>query len=240
MNYLFYLALETIPLGIAVALEFTGPLAVAMFSSRRAIDFLWIILVIAGLGLLLPIGDNIHGLDPLGILYALGAGVGWALYIVFGQRAGKGYGAATVSIGSLIAAFIFFPIGMLQSSPELVFSWSILPIGLAIAILSTAFPYTLEMIELADGFVALPGGFGTLEEFSEVFTWSQIGLHQKPLGIFNINDFYQPLLAMIDKMVDEKFLHEKYRHMAIVEQSPIQLLDKFESYIAPSIKTYDK
>ncbi|MFN2987235.1 EamA family transporter, partial [Escherichia coli] len=92
------------------------------------------ILVIAGLGLLLPIGDNIHGLDPLGILYALGAGVGWALYIVFGQRAGKGYGAATVSIGSLIAAFIFFPIGMLQSSPELVFSWSILPIGLAIAI----------------------------------------------------------------------------------------------------------
>ena len=157
MNYLFYLALETIPLGIAV--EFTGPLAVAMFSSRRAIDFLWIILVIAGLGLLLPIGDNIHGLDPLGILYALGAGVGWALYIVFGQRAGKGYGAATVSIGSLVAAFIFVPIGMLQSSPDIMFSWSILPIALAIAILSTAFPYTLEMIALT----RLPAKtFGTL------------------------------------------------------------------------------
>ncbi|MBG2710299.1 threonine/homoserine exporter RhtA [Proteus sp. DFP240708] len=159
MNYLFYLALETIPLGIAVALEFTGPLAVAMFSSRRAIDFLWIILVIAGLGLLLPIGDNIHGLDPLGILYALGAGVGWALYIVFGQRAGKGYGAATVSIGSLVAAFIFVPIGMLQSSPDIMFSWSILPVALAIAILSTAFPYTLEMIALT----RLPAKtFGTL------------------------------------------------------------------------------
>ncbi|MCO4181902.1 threonine/homoserine exporter RhtA [Proteus terrae] len=159
MNYLFYLALETIPLGIAVALEFTGPLAVAMFSSRRAIDFLWIILVIAGLGLLLPIGDNIHGLDPLGILYALGAGVGWALYIVFGQRAGKGYGAATVSIGSLVAAFIFVPIGMLQSSPDMMFSWSILPVALAIAILSTAFPYTLEMIALT----RLPAKtFGTL------------------------------------------------------------------------------
>lgn len=159
MNYLFYLALETIPLGIAVALEFTGPLAVAMFSSRRAIDFLWIILVIAGLGLLLPIGDNIHGLDPLGILYALGAGVGWALYIVFGQRAGKGYGAATVSIGSLVAAFIFVPIGILQSSPDIMFSWSILPVALAIAILSTAFPYTLEMIALT----RLPAKtFGTL------------------------------------------------------------------------------
>lgn len=160
MNYLFYLALETIPLGIAVALEFTGPLAVAMFSSRRAIDFLWIILVVAGLGLLLPIGDNIHdGLDPLGMLYALGAGVGWALYIVFGQRAGKGYGAATVSVGSLVAAFIFVPIGMLQSSPDIMFSWSILPVGLAIAILSTAFPYTLEMIALT----RLPAKtFGTL------------------------------------------------------------------------------
>ncbi|EEG83993.1 MULTISPECIES: TIGR00730 family Rossman fold protein [Proteus] len=97
-----------------------------------------------------------------------------------------------------------------------------------------------KMIELAEGFVALPGGFGTLEEFSEVFTWSQIGLHQKPLGILNINQFYSPLLMMIDKMADEQFLHEKYRNMAIVEQCPIQLLDKFETYIAPPVKTYDK
>lgn len=97
-----------------------------------------------------------------------------------------------------------------------------------------------KMIELADGFVALPGGFGTLEEFSEVFTWSQIGLHQKPLGIFNINDFYQPLLAMIDKMVDEKFLHEKYRHMAIVDDNPARIFDQFETYIAPAVKTYSK
>lgn len=97
-----------------------------------------------------------------------------------------------------------------------------------------------KMIELADGFVALPGGFGTLEEFSEVFTWSQIGLHQKPLGILNINQFYSPLLMMIDKMADEQFLHEKYRKMAIVEQCPIQLLDKFETYIAPPVKTYNK
>ncbi|HCH50482.1 MAG TPA: TIGR00730 family Rossman fold protein [Proteus sp.] len=97
-----------------------------------------------------------------------------------------------------------------------------------------------KMIELADGFVALPGGFGTLEEFSEVFTWSQIGLHQKPLGILNINQFYDPLLMMINKMADEQFLHEKYRTMAIVEQCPIQLLDKFNSYIAPPVKTYNK
>ncbi len=95
-----------------------------------------------------------------------------------------------------------------------------------------------KMIELADGFVALPGGFGTLEEFSEVFTWSQIGLHTKPCGILNINNFYDPLIAMINKMADEQFLYEKYRHMAIVEQDPVVLLDRFNAYRAPSVKTY--
>ncbi|MDX7989903.1 threonine/homoserine exporter RhtA [Xenorhabdus littoralis] len=159
MNYLFYMSLSRIPLGIAVALEFTGPLAVAMFSSRRLLDFLWIALVIAGLGFLLPVGDSVTTLDPIGILYALGAGVFWALYIIFGQRAGAGYGAATVSIGSLIAAFIFFPIGLIQTGPEILFNVSLLPIALGIAILSTAFPYTLEMIALT----RLPAKtFGTL------------------------------------------------------------------------------
>ncbi|MDC9589027.1 threonine/homoserine exporter RhtA [Xenorhabdus sp. XENO-10] len=159
MNYLFYMSLSRIPLGIAVALEFTGPLAVAMFSSRRPLDFLWIALVITGLGFLLPIGGSVNTLDPIGILYALGAGVFWALYIIFGQRAGAGYGAATVSIGSLIAAFIFFPIGLIQTGPEVLFNVSLLPIALGIAILSTAFPYTLEMIALT----RLPAKtFGTL------------------------------------------------------------------------------
>ncbi|MDR0219721.1 MAG: threonine/homoserine exporter RhtA [Enterobacteriaceae bacterium] len=159
MNYLFYLSLSRIPLGIAVALEFTGPLAVAMFSSRRPLDFLWIVLVIAGLSFLLPIGNDVSTLDPIGILYALGAGFFWALYIIFGQRAGAGYGAATVSIGSLIAAFIFFPVGLIQTGPELLFNASLLPVALGIAILSTAFPYTLEMIALT----RLPAKtFGTL------------------------------------------------------------------------------
>lgn len=96
-----------------------------------------------------------------------------------------------------------------------------------------------KMIELADGFVAMPGGYGTLEEYSEVFTWSQIGLHTKPCGLFNINNYWQPLIDMTNKMADEGFLHEKYRHMAIVESSPANLLDQFETYIAPPVKTYD-
>ncbi|WP_237385341.1 TIGR00730 family Rossman fold protein [Xenorhabdus sp. Sc-CR9] len=97
-----------------------------------------------------------------------------------------------------------------------------------------------KMIELAEGFVALPGGFGTLEEFSEVFTWSMIGLNNKPCGILNINHFYDPLISMIDKMADEQFLQEKYRHMAIIEQDPVLLLDRFNDYPVPSVKTYSK
>ena len=96
-----------------------------------------------------------------------------------------------------------------------------------------------KMIELADAFVALPGGYGTLEEYSEVFTWSQIGLHTKPCALFNINNYWQPLIDMTNKMADEGFLHEKYRHMAIVETTPVAILDKFETYIAPPVKTYD-
>ncbi len=159
MNYLFYLSLERIPLGIAVALEFTGPLAVAMYGSRRAIDFVWIGLVVTGLLFLLPIGNDVEHLDPVGVMYALGAGVCWGLYIIFGQRAGAGYGPASVAVGSLISAIIFFPIGLMQTGVELLFDPAILPTALAVAILSTAFPYTLEMIALTK----LPAKtFGTL------------------------------------------------------------------------------
>lgn len=147
MNSLFYLSLERIPLGVAV-LEFTGPLAVAMFSSRRAIDFVWILMVIVGLGFLLPIRNSINSLDPVGVVYALAAGICWAMYIIFGQRAGAGYGSATVALGSFISTLIFFPVGLLTVGIAPLFDLSILPIALAVAILSTAFPYTLEMFAL--------------------------------------------------------------------------------------------
>ncbi|AYK06629.1 TIGR00730 family Rossman fold protein [Brevibacillus laterosporus] len=95
-----------------------------------------------------------------------------------------------------------------------------------------------KMAELADGFIALPGGPGTLEEFFEVFTWAQIGIHQKPLGLLNINHYYDPLLALFDHMVTEQFLQAKYRSMSIVDSDAKALLDKFETYQAPTVKTY--
>jgi inner membrane transporter RhtA len=147
MNLLYYIALSRIPLGIAVAIEFTGPLAVAVWTSRRPIDFLWILLAVTGLVLLLPIAHLGTGIDPVGAAYALGAGGFWALYIVYGQRAGADHGAQTSALGSVISAIVIVPIGLAGASPAL-FSGSIVLPGLAVAVLSTALPYSLEMIAL--------------------------------------------------------------------------------------------
>lgn len=147
MNYLFYLSLQTVPLGIAVALEFVGPLSVALLGSRRAIDFLWVVLAVLGLWYLLPLGDDVSHVDLTGAAYALGAGACWAVYIITGQKAGEDHGPATVALGSLIAAIVFVPLGALQAG-ELLWHWSIVPLGIAVAILSTALPYSLEMIAL--------------------------------------------------------------------------------------------
>lgn len=147
MNYMFYLSIQTIPLGIAVALEFTGPLAVALFSSRRAVDFIWVVLAVLGLWFLLPLGQNVSEIDLAGAALALGAGACWAVYILTGQRAGEEHGPATVALGSVTAAIVFVPIGMVQAT-ESIWQWSVMPIGLAVAVLSTALPYSLEMIAL--------------------------------------------------------------------------------------------
>ena len=147
MNMCFYQALGRLPLGVAVALEFTGPLAVAVLFSRRAIDFLWVLLAVGGLSLLLPV-LHLHGsIDPAGALYALGAGGCWAVYIVSGQKAGISHGAQSVALGSLISAVLVLPVGILNAPPTF-FSTAIVLPGLAVAVLSTALPYLLDMVAL--------------------------------------------------------------------------------------------
>lgn len=94
------------------------------------------------------------------------------------------------------------------------------------------------MADLSDGFITLPGGAGTLEEFFEIFTWAQLGLHQKPIGILNINHYYDPLVGLFNHMTTENFLDEKYRSMAIVNEDPGILLDQFATYTPPAVKTY--
>ncbi|HKY07584.1 MAG TPA: TIGR00730 family Rossman fold protein [Candidatus Binatia bacterium] len=84
------------------------------------------------------------------------------------------------------------------------------------------------MAELSDGFIALPGGIGTMEEFFEVLSWAQLGLHQKPCGILNVSDYYDALIQFLDHAVADDFLKPKHRALMIVEREPAILLDRFE------------
>jgi inner membrane transporter RhtA len=147
MNFFFYLSLRSIPLGIAVALEFTGPLGLAMASSRRAIDFLWILMAALGLLALLPLGLGSKPLDVQGVGCALAAGLCWALYIFFGRKAGAAHGGQTTALGMVIGAIVIVPFGAAQAGWQL-FSPAILPTALAVALLSSALPYSLEMLAM--------------------------------------------------------------------------------------------
>lgn len=147
MNLIFYLSIERIPLGLAVTLEFIGPLLVAVLGSRRWIDFLWIALAAAGIGLIAPWSSD--GEDLLGIFFALMAGAFWAAYILLGGRISKIMkGGDAVTVGMLGAALLIIPFGILggrleNGSPKL------FGLGIALALLSSAIPFSLEMKALA-------------------------------------------------------------------------------------------
>lgn len=91
------------------------------------------------------------------------------------------------------------------------------------------------MAELADAFVALPGGAGTLEEFSEVWTWAQLGLHAKPCGLLDIGGYYDPLIAFLDRMVEQRFLRPEHRAMVLAGTDAEELLARFAAYVPPAV-----
>jgi inner membrane transporter RhtA len=158
LNLMFYESLRLLPLGIAVALEFTGPLTLAVLASRRAADFAWIALAAAGLVRLAPIAGPGHPLTLLGVAFALGAGVCWAAYAVFGKRTGQALGASASALGAVIAAVIVAPIGLIHAGAGL-FAVPVLLTALVVAVLSSALPYTLEMVALTR---LSPQVYGTL------------------------------------------------------------------------------
>lgn len=147
MNLCYYMSIQTLPLGIAIALEFIGPLAVALLGSRRLLDFVWVALVVVGLVLLLPWQAQAQALDPVGVLYALGAAVFWAAYLLVGRRAGVAFGGDAVALGTLLGALVVVPVGVWHAGSSLI-SVATLPYALGIAVFSSALPYTLEMIAL--------------------------------------------------------------------------------------------
>lgn len=147
MNLCFYMSLRTIPLGLAIAIEFAGPLTLALIHARRLIHFVWIACAVAGLGMLLPIWSGVQGLDPVGVAFAAAAGLFWALYIVFGKRLSHMHAGQSVALGMSTAAVVILPFGIASAGAALL-APSVLLIGLGVALVSSALPYSLEMIAL--------------------------------------------------------------------------------------------
>lgn len=146
MNLCIYHAFGRIPIGIATAIETTGPLVVVLAASRRALDVAWVALAVAGLALLLPRTSG-QSLDPIGLLFAFGAAASWALYIVFGKRVSTLASGQAVSLGMLVAALLAVPIGVAHAGAAMRVPTT-LAAGLGVALLSSAVPYSLEMAAL--------------------------------------------------------------------------------------------
>jgi inner membrane transporter RhtA len=144
---LFYLAIERLPLAIAIALQFLGPLAVAMLGSRRAVDLIWALLAAVGVWLLVEPAPAQKDLDPLGMLFALGAASGWASYILLGRNAAAAFGSSTAALSVNIAGLLTLPVGIAHAGTSL-FSAELLPLALLVALFSAAVPFSLELYAL--------------------------------------------------------------------------------------------
>ncbi len=143
MNLAFYSSLDRIPLGVAVTFEFVGPLGIAVWGSRRAVDLLWVGLAAVGIVLLADFGTS--DLDPVGVGLALLAGAFWAAYILLSARVGEAFsGANGLALAMVVGAVALLPLGVAEGGADLL-APGLLAIALAVSVLSTVIPYTLEM-----------------------------------------------------------------------------------------------
>lgn len=141
---MFYIALEHLPLGVAIALQFLGPLAVAVFGSRRISDLAWAALAAAGVWLLVGAGEAGGEIDLEGVAWALGAAAGWASYILCGRAASAVFGSSTAALSVAMAAVLVAPVGLHHAGAAL-FSPALIPMALLVALMSTAIPFSLEL-----------------------------------------------------------------------------------------------
>jgi inner membrane transporter RhtA len=162
MNFCFYSSIERIPLGVAVTLEFVGPLGVGVFGSRRPLDLVWVVLAAAGILLLSDLGSG-GGLDGLGVALALFAGVLWAAYILLSARMGRAFpGGAGLAIAMVVATVPLAPVGIADGGSQLLVP-EVLLAGVAVGLLGSAIPYALELEALRTMPVGVFGVLMSLE-----------------------------------------------------------------------------
>lgn len=148
MNLLFYFAIARLPIGLAIAIEFLGPLAVTLSLSRHIWDLLWALLAFVGVCLMMPQVNSSVAVDLIGVLFALGAAAEWASYILIGRKAGNLVPAANATAyGMIVGCLLAAPFGAVPAL-QLVNHPAVIPAALAVGLLSSAIPYSLEMVAL--------------------------------------------------------------------------------------------
>jgi hypothetical protein len=168
--------------------------------------------------------DYVNGAKALGALLA--------------QRGiGVVYGGSNVGLMAALAGAIQDELGdVIGVIPRMLVEREVANTSLAdLRVVESMHERKALMAELADGFIGLPGGIGTLEEFFETWTWAQLGMHAKPCGLLNIAGYFDPLLEFLDRSVKEKFVRDVHRAMVIVESDPEALLTRFEEYVPPRV-----
>ena len=156
------------------------------------------------------------------------------------QQMGLVYGGARVGLMGALADAVLAEQGHVTGViPEALVAKEVAHNGLSdLRVVGSMHARKAAMAELADGFIALPGGWGTLEEFFEVVTWAQLGLHRKPCGLLNVRGFFDGLLSFIDHSIDERFVRRENRSMVIVSNSPGTLLELFDRYVPPVVEKW--
>jgi uncharacterized protein (TIGR00730 family) len=147
------------------------------------------------------------------------------------------YGGASVGTMGVLANAVLAEGGhVIGIIPQAILGREVVHRGLSdLRVVTSMHERKTLMAELSDGFIALPGGLGTLDEVFEILTWGQLGLHQKPCGLLNIRDYYRGLIDFLDHAVAEKFIADVHRAMLLVEEEQERLLDRFERYQAPTV-----
>ncbi len=160
--------------------------------------------------------------------------------ILAGRNTGIIYGGAKIGIMGAVADGALAHGGRVTGIlPHFLSAREIAHDGLSeLIVVDSMHERKLKMYDMSDGFLVLPGGFGTMDELFETLTWAQLGLHQKPIGILNTRHYYDDLIALVERMASEMILKDIYRSMMIVSDDIEELLDKMEHYKAPQVEKW--